>query len=374
MTSRYNGGSDHPEDENPGRNSNENPFGAGSYGADGYGTGAYGQQGYGQTPYEPGYSQQGYGQPGYGSDQTAYGQQGYGYGQQAYGQPGPFGASALDYHGTRIVDGTYGDGLQPHPLNNPQANGCYHHRGTGKMNAVEAWAFGFKAALANWQVWIVYGLIVVFGIGLLSLAIPILGNLLSFVLLFLYPVLYSFALMSTLNKRWRFNGFTAPRYGVTLGTLIATGALAVIIGMIVFFLSSAALSGSIMDTLSTVDIPDPENMTDEDLTALWPLFMAIAKILALTTLVMFFVGPFFIFQPWYAADNAADFGGSMREGFAAGSRNYGQLLLFSLISFAVTIVGALLFGLGLIVVAPASILASAYAYRQVSGGPVPSDQ
>ena len=360
MTSRYNGGSGHPEDD-PNFNNPGNAYGQGGYGQEPYAQQPYGEQPYGQQPY--GYGGDGYASPGY------YGADGY-----AAAQQGAYpGEGALAYHGTRLVDGTYGDGMQPHPVNDPATNGWYHHKGTGKMNAMQAWGFGFRATFANPKVWITYGLVMVFGLGLLSLLVPLLGNLASFALLFLYPVLYSFALMSTLKKRWNFTGFSAPRYGVTLGTLIATGAIAVLIGIVVFFLSMMLFGDSLAATLDGLDLPDTENLSDEDMDAMLAVLGPVAKIIGLTSLVMFFVGPLFVFPAWYAADNAADFSGSIGEGFSAGARNYGQLLLFSLISLVVSVVGLLIFGLGLIVVAPASLLATAFAYRQVSGGPVPTE-
>lgn len=277
---------------------------------------------------------------------------------------------ALRHHGTTLVDGTYGDGQQLHPINDPATNGWVHRRGTGKMNAVEAWGFGFKATFANWQVWITYGLLATVGIFALSYVVPVVGNLLSFAMLFVYPVIYSFALMSTLAKHWKFNGLNAPRYGLSLGVLVVISLIAMLIGVIVLFIALAVFGQSIMDTAGTLDQAALES---GDIEEMMPLILSMMKVIGLTGLIMFFLAPFFVFPVWYAADNAADFGGSLKEGLSAGARNYGQLLLFSLIGVVVTVVGALLFGLGLVVVVPASTLAQAYAYRQVSGGPVPAE-
>ena len=51
-------------------------------------------------------------------------------------------------------------------------------------------------------------------------------------------------------------------------------------------------------------------------------------------------------------------------------RNFGQTLLFWLTSTAITVVGALLCGVGLLVAAPLSYLLQVYAYRKLSGGVV----
>lgn len=51
-------------------------------------------------------------------------------------------------------------------------------------------------------------------------------------------------------------------------------------------------------------------------------------------------------------------------------KNFGQTLLFWLTSLAITVVGALLCGVGLLVAAPVAYLLQVYAYRKLSGGSV----
>lgn len=334
MSTPYTGGAGFPDDENLGRNE------TGSYGTENYGTGSY------ESTYPTGEN----------------------YSADAYDVNASHGA--LRYHGTTIVDGKYGDGVEPHPLSDPATNGWHHLRGTGKLNPVEAWGFGLKATFANWQVWIGFGLFAVVVLGGLSVAVPFLGNLLSIALVFLYPVLYSFALMSTLAKRWSFDGLKAPRYGLTLGVMVVVGLIAIAVGLVVLGISFALFGGTLMDAAETID---PATMDEGDLEDMKPLMLAILKVFSLSTLIMLLFSPFFVFAPWYAADSAEGFGGSLKQGFSAGARNYLQLILFQVLSFLITIVGALLLGIGLVVVVPASILATAYAYRQVSGGPVPHD-
>ena len=60
----------------------------------------------------------------------------------------------------------------------------------------------------------------------------------------------------------------------------------------------------------------------------------------------------------------------IRSSFDAVKRNFGQVLLFWLTSTAITIVGALLCGVGLLVAAPVAYLLQVYAYRKLSGGSV----
>ncbi|MFD4354254.1 hypothetical protein ACFWPX_16995 [Nocardia sp. NPDC058518] len=61
---------------------------------------------------------------------------------------------------------------------------------------------------------------------------------------------------------------------------------------------------------------------------------------------------------------------AIKSSFSAISSNAGTLLLLALALFGINIVGALLCGLGLLVTVPLTIIASTYAYRVVTGGPV----
>ncbi|MGW6425852.1 hypothetical protein ACWF82_24530 [Nocardia sp. NPDC055053] len=61
---------------------------------------------------------------------------------------------------------------------------------------------------------------------------------------------------------------------------------------------------------------------------------------------------------------------AIKSSFSAISSNAGPLLLLALALFGINIVGALLCGLGLLVTVPLTIIASTYAYRVVTGGPV----
>lgn len=56
--------------------------------------------------------------------------------------------------------------------------------------------------------------------------------------------------------------------------------------------------------------------------------------------------------------------------FSLVGKNFGAVFLLELALLGINIVGALLCGLGLFVTVPLSLLAMAYAYRRVAGGPV----
>ena len=338
MSTPYSGGND-PRDNHP-----EN-FGEGTYGTPD--TNSTGYNDY-------------YGYNGYGSS-TGYNP----YDVNA----GIAGEDATKFHGTTLVDGTYGDGTQPHPVNDPAANGFTHLKGTGKMDAVAAWAFGFKQTFANWKTWIVIGLVAILVPTLLAAFVPFIGGFFQIALLFVYPVLYSFALLQTLSRRWKFDGVKAPAYGATLGMMVLVGVINVVIVVIALAISAIFFGDSLRNALEVLDPAQIEN----DPMAILPLLGSMLGMFAIASVVMFFLTPLFVFQSWYAADKAASFGTAFSEGFSAGKRNYGQLLLFYLISVLLSIAILFTLGLAVIVITPASMLAMAYAYRQVSGGPVPTD-
>ena len=60
----------------------------------------------------------------------------------------------------------------------------------------------------------------------------------------------------------------------------------------------------------------------------------------------------------------------IRASFGIVKQHFGKTLLFWLTSLAVTLVGALLCGVGLLVAAPVAYLLQVYAYRKLSGGSV----
>ena len=202
-----------------------------------------------------------------------------------------------------------------------------------------------------------------------SAFIPFVGFLFGLAMLFLAPFLYSFALAQTLSKHWKFDGMKAPTYGSTLGMALLVGLISTLISLVFIVISAMIFGGSIMATLSAVD---PAQLEGDPMAAL-PLIGAFFRIVALTAFLMLFVTPFLVFQVWYAADNACSFGDAFKEGFSAGARNYLQLLLATIIYMLLMIPVALTLGLGALIVVPAYYLALAYAYRQVSGGPVPTE-
>lgn len=72
----------------------------------------------------------------------------------------------------------------------------------------------------------------------------------------------------------------------------------------------------------------------------------------------------------FVIDQNRDPIGAIKSSFQAISSNWSTLLLLALALLGLNILGAIPFGLGLLVTVPLSIIASTYAYRVTVGGPV----
>lgn len=353
---------------------NTNPNGAGNTGGTG-GSSPYG----GFEPYPdnpagshpenagasawPGYEQNSY-------EQASYGQNGYD--QHSFDQfdvnaaAGAAGATALRYHGQQLVDGTYGDGATPHPINDPANNGFTHTKGTGKLSVMDALSWGFKTTFGNWQTWLLFGLLAAVFMAASTFEPT---GLLGLASIFIYPLVWSAGLQQTLSRRFSLGQVKAPAYGKTLGVSVVIG----LIMMAVMIVISLIVGIGIFSSLDPSTLPTDPSMIEEDPMAFGPLFGRIAGLVGVLMLVSLLVAPFFAMQTFYAADNAGSFGEVMKAGFAAGKRNYLPLLGLSILSGLLIGLGSLLAFVGLVVTAPAVVLAMAHAYRQISGGPVPTE-
>ena len=333
----------------------------------GYGSGQsdFGQNAYGEGAYE---------QSSYGADsfsQGAYGQNGYGQGGfdqfDVNSAAGAAGATALRYHGQQLTDGTYGDGATPHPINDPANNGWTHTKGTGKLSVMDALTWAFKTTFSNWKTWILFGVLVVVFTALSGVD-P--SGLLGLVSLFVYPVIASAGLQQTLSRTFGFKDVKTPAYGKTLGVLAVMGAIVLVLSLIVMVPTTIG----IFSTLDSSTLPEDMTQLENDPEALFPLIGRLVGVIAVITVLTLLISPLITMPAFFAADNNGSFGDAVKQGFSAGARNYLPLLGLSFALGVMSIVGTLLALLGLIIVAPVSALAYAHAYRQISGGPVPSDE
>lgn len=316
------------------------------------------------------------------------------------------GQSALRYHGAQLAVPTspaaamlanddgfvgitpsqFGDGVTPHPISNPAANGVAHQLGTGKLSIGAALKYGFRTAYANPGTWLVlafvYALLGTIGGMFQSQTVSGLGQIAMF---FLSPLFLAAALQQTLvgPKQFVLKDIKAAAYGKTLGMSVVIG---LITGVIMLVLMLIALGVG----LAGVDPEALLNASSGDLSTIDPsVFVSLVVPFAVGILIMLLISPFFMLQEQYAADNNGTFGDAFKAGFATAKRNYGSLLGLLIVcsilkgavsgGFAVSSSGAaptitafVSLVIGTLLVAPA-LLAMAHAYRQVSGGPVPHE-
>lgn len=293
--------------------------------------------------------------------------------------------NALAFHGQQLADGYFGDGTQPHPINNPGANGWSHTKGTGRLRPGQAISWAFKAFGQNAGLWLVVGL-VLSGLSLLA-SLPnindVVAALASLASILVLPVALAAALQQTLVAK--FSSPSTPAYGKTLGMLFLVGFIALVAG--VFLIVVASLVGA--SAVDPAAIPaDPEQIA-EDEALMNTLVRSMGIAMAVICLLLVLLLPFVTYQMFYAADNNGSFGHAFGQALKAGARNWLPtvgLLLFCVLlgvlsqvpmfftageGLSVTAAAVLSF-LITIVVSPITLLAVAHAYRQVSGGPVPA--
>lgn len=310
------------------------------------------------------------------------------------------GQSALRYHGAQLAVPTspaaamlanddgfvgitpsqYGDGVTPHPISNPAVNGVAHGLGTGKLSVGAALKYGFKTAYANPGTWLVlafvYALLNNIGAVFQSDTVSALGMLALF---FVTPLFLAAALQQTLvgPKQFVLKDIKSAAYGKTLGMSVVVGIITTLIFALLMVIGFVAgFAGADPEALLTASSGD---LSAIDPSAFVTLFVGIV----IAVLIMLLISPFFIFQSFYAADNNGTFGDAFKAGFTTAKRNYGGLLglmivcgiLMATVSGSGAASGVAAFVslvLGTLLAAPA-LLAMVYAYRQVSGGPVPHE-
>lgn len=349
----------------------------------------YGGDPQGQDPFaQPQYGQDQYGQQSYGQDQ--YGQQQYG----QYGQPtdysqfdvnsaaGAAGATAMRFHGSPLTDGTFGDGNQLHPINDPANNGWKHTKGTGKLNLGQALGWGVKGFLANPVRMLTIG--VASAVLSATSGIPLLNLLAPIALFLLAPLFASGVLQQTLVSK--FKKFQAPAYGKTLGVTAVILAIIIVAGIIFsIFAALIAASTGITEQNIMIYADNPEELLSDPTVRRAAITFLIALLLPFLLLA-----PFFVLPIYYAADNNGSFGNALGAGMRRGAANYLQLLLMAIVLVTLSLltsvalvvftvgtaaapVGAILSMVCSVFLTPYFYLVQAHAYRQISGGPVPHD-
>ena len=256
---------------------------------------------------------------------------------------------------------------------NAQGYAGYHAgqpQHTGRVSAIDAVSWAFRAIFSNWKLWILGTLLagflgVVFfaisgGVGAATTsadgdltASSTIMQIISWVIgIVLTLALMRLALFQIDDSRtgWGYL-FKNVRWWQPLVIMLVIGAVASLIAF-------AAVGGTVYGLLN-----DVENMTEDEAVA---AVLSVMGIMGVLLLISFFIQPFFSLMQWFAADGDS-VGEAVKKGFQAGKNNYGQMLLLAILNFFIIVAGFLLLGIGLIVAYPVTLLAQAHMYRQCAG-------
>lgn len=256
---------------------------------------------------------------------------------------------------------------------NAQGYAGYHAgqpQHTGRVSAIDAVSWAFRAVFSNWKLWILGTLLagilgVVFfaisgGVGAATAsaegdlsASSTIMQIISWVIgIVLTLMLMRLALFQIDDSRtgWGYL-FKNVRWWQPL-------VIMVVIGVVAGLSSFVALRGSVAGLAGNA-----EQLSDEEA---FTAVMGMLGVMAVISLISFFVQPLFSLMQWFAADGDS-VGDAVKKGFQAGKNNYGQLLLLSILNFFIIVAGFLLLGIGLIAAYPVTLLAQAHMFRQCAG-------
>ena len=256
---------------------------------------------------------------------------------------------------------------------NAQGYAGYHAgqpQHTGKVSAIDAVSWAFRAVFRNWKLWILGTLLagilgVVFfaisgGVGAATAsaegdlsASSTIMQIISWVIgIVLTLMLMRLALFQIDDSRtgWGYL-FKNVRWWQPLVIMVVIG----IVGGLISFVAVRGSAAGLAD--------NAEQLSDEEAFA---AVMGMLGVLAVISLISFFVQPLFSLMQWFAADGDS-VGDAVKKGFQAGKNNYGQMLLLAILNFFIIVAGFLLLGIGLIVAYPVTLLAQAHMFRQCAG-------
>ena len=273
----------------------------------------------------------------------------------------------------------------------------------GKLRPLEAIAFGIKRPADNYLPW--------FGYVLIMLAVSVLLNVVASMpgtaatdpaAAATSPVSMGFSVINGLvslvlsiagivagircvdRRKVPFSQFfSGISWLPMIGMIILQGLISLVVIAIVIvvspgardFAAAVADNADALSTGATADPADPaaaQEMTDLMMSLPWGS-LAITVILVL--IVSLVLSPLISYWAYFLGDTAhgsGSFGKAIADGFRAGARNIGQIIILNIIVGVFVTVGILItFGLGMFYLLPVAYLVQAHAYRQIAGGPVP---
>ena len=226
---------------------------------------------------------------------------------------------------------------------NAQGYAGYHAgqpQHTGKVSAIDAVSWAFRAVFGNWKLWILGTLLagflgVVFfaisgGVGAATAnadgdltASSTIMQIISWVIgIVLTLALMRLALFQIDDSRtgWGYL-FKNVRWWQPLVIMVVIG----IVGGLISFVAVRGSAAGLAD--------NAEQLSDEEAFA---AVMGMLGVLAVISLISFFVQPLFSLMQWFAADGDS-VGDAVKKGFQAGKNNYGQMLLLAILNFFIIV-------------------------------------
>ena len=233
---------------------------------------------------------------------------------------------------------TSSDDLPHESWPSPTANGPV----SSQLSVGDAVSYGWQRFKANAGTWI--------GVAVIAVLIQILLNV-------LFGPQSVYRMDAARESAWTF--------GVVLGSIVTT---------VVGYLINAAM---VRGALHEVDGQRPSIGSFFQFTNVGNVILAsiLVGLLGAIGLLLFVIpGVIVIFLSWWTLQFVIDRDESAITGigssFRAISSQAGRVLLLALALFGINVLGAIPFGLGLLVTLPLTMIASTYAYRVVSGGGV----
>ncbi|GAB07201.1 hypothetical protein GII30_03625 [Gordonia amarae] len=349
-----------PSGSNPGGN---DPYQGGNPGQYGQ-PGSYGQPGggqYGQPGSQPGGGQYGqpgggqYGQPGNQPGGGQYGQPGGGqYGQPGggqYGQPNPgqYGQPSGGQYG----QGSFGGGQYGAPQGGQSAYGNPQYGAPGgypggpgtpqKVDVGTAFSWSWSQFTSKLGVLILPGIALIVG------------------MIVLYAVAFG-ALLGSTNDDGTASG------GGMIGFFLVYFLIMVLVFVIQVGLTSGVLKVADGANISVADVFVPRNLGPAFLTTLLVIVgVLIGSIVFIGGIIVMF---FCQFAMVYAIDKGLSPVDAIKASFELVKNNIGDAVIMLLVVWAISFVGALLCGIGMIAALPVAQLFLVHCYRRLTGGPI----
>ena len=251
-------------------------------------------------------------------------------------------------YGGGVQPPAYGGGGQPPAYGGPEAP--YGTQSSSPFRVGEALSFGWNRFKANWLFWVLFVL-----------------------LTFVVSAVFNSGSISDLQEQ--INASSDPEAMAQLAADMsgASSLLQLIGSLVVAVLQALGVNAALREVSG--EKASWGNLFKADsygMIILAALLLAAASFVGvlLCGLGLIAVAIFAVFTYHNVVDKGMNAWAAFTSSFSLVGKNFGAVFLLELALFGINIAGALLCGLGLFITFPLSLLAMAYAYRRLTGGPV----